>query len=173
MTPAADWVSTRSPAPQLVARWSPRLVDTLVLLAITGVVEADRPVADRRAASAEIRAILPDGLSTTHRLMILQRAAGRLHVWGERFDPRPGWTPVGADLAAEVLTAAVLWTRMGRVRADLLESGPLSRGSRRRARRVAETCAAQFGGAFAGVRLISLAPAAPGWEDIQASELLR
>jgi len=105
--------------------------------------------------------------------MFIQRVAGRLHVWGERFDPRLGWALAGADVGTGVLSADLVWTGMGRVRADLFESEPPSRGRRRRARRVAETCAAQFGGAFAGVRLMSLAPAAPSWEDVQARELLR
>ena len=46
--------------------------------------------------------------------------------------------------------------------------GPLSRADRNRARCAADVCAAAFGAAFVGVRLISLAPVAPAQELIAA-----
>jgi hypothetical protein len=173
MTRGADWASTRSPAPQLVEQWSPRLVDTLVRVAIGRMLWSGLTVPDRTAASDAIRAVVPAGLSTTHRLMLVQRGAGRVLVWGERFDPRPAWTLVDVDVAVDGIVADLLWTRAGRIRVDQLETGPLSRASRRHARRVAAACSVQFDGACDGVRLISLAPATACWEDVQPGEAPR
>ena len=58
-------------------------------------------------------------------------------------------------------------------RIDQLETGPLSRASRRHARRVAAACSVQFDGACDGGRLISLAPATACWEDVQPGEAPR
>lgn len=165
MTAGAGWPSTCSPAPAIVAQWSPRLVGTLVRLALGRVIATDRRIVDGRVATEMMKTVLPPGLSVTHRLMLTQRGVVRLVIWGERFDPRPGWTPLQGVLVEDV-TAELLWSRGEQVRADALANGPLSRTDRARAQRTAEVCAAAFGDAFAGVRLISLAPAAPTWELI-------
>jgi hypothetical protein len=172
MTPGAAWPSTCSPAPQIVAQWSPRLVGTLVRLAVHRVVEADRRVVDGRAVTEIMKAVLPPGLSVTHRLMLTQRGVARLLVWGEHFDPRPGWTPLEGEQLACGASVDLLWTRAGRVRADSLTMGPLSRADRSRARRAADVCAAAFGAEFVGVRLISLAPVAPARELITAENFM-
>lgn len=173
MTPGAGWPSTCSPTPTLVAQWSPRLVGTLVRLAVRRVVETDRLIVDGRAATEIMKTVLPPGLSITHRLMLTQRGVARLLVWGERFDPRPAWTPLDVGKPAGEVAVALLWTRAGRVRADELTIGPLSQAGRRQAQRTAAACAATFGPAFGGVRLISLAPVAPAWELIGADEVPR
>lgn len=173
MTLSGGWPSTCSPAPQIVAHWSPRLVGTLLRLAVHRVVEADRRIVDGRAATQIMKSVLPPGLSVAHRLMLTQRGVARLLVWGERFDPRPGWTPLDAERLPDNATVDLLWMRSGRVRADLLMTGPLARAHRGRAGSAAEVCTVAFGAAFAGVRLISLAPVAPVWELITAEQVTR
>jgi len=156
----AGWASMRSPAPDIVAEWSPRLLGTLVHLAVRRVVESDRRIVDADSATAAMRAVLPPGLAVTHRLMLMQRGRMRLLVWGERFDPRPDWAFVGAELVVDDVAIDLLWSRDGYVRADELKSGPLSTSNRRQAHNIADVCADAFGAASTGVRLISLAPSA-------------
>jgi len=168
MTSQPGWASTRSPAPALVAVWSPRLASTLVHQALRLIVEADRHACTATAAAEAMEAVMPGGLATTHRLMLSQRGIARLLIWSRRFDPRPNWTLRATDLQATSAAVDLLWTRAGEIRADHIISGPLGTASRREARRVADVHAAAFGAAFTGVRLISLTPAPPKQEIVPA-----
>lgn len=143
----------------LVDEWGPRLIGTLLHLAIQWLVVAsptDGTEAVRRRAAAQV---LPEGLAVIHRLMVDQRVAQGVDVWLAEFDPRPTWQPLAVEVNVGDVRIDLLWIAAGgRIRADELKSGGIAGRDRRQATAIDAAGAMAFGSAWAGVRLIGLSP---------------
>lgn len=112
-------------------------------------------------------AVVPAGLATMHRLMIIQRVGQALAAWLDTYDPRPDWRPLGIEAAAGTLHIDLLWVNAsGKVRADHLKIGALNARGRAEAALIHDAGQATFGAAWRGVRLISLRPSSMSCEHV-------
>ena len=163
----AGWASTSSPAPQLVAHWSPRLIGALTQAAVQHCMLHPISALHNQHLQRHAAAVVPAGLATMHRLMIIQRVGQALAAWLDTYDPRPDWRPLGIEAAAGTLRIDLLWINArGKIRADHLKISALNARGRAEAARIHDAGQTTFGAAWRGVRLISLQPSSMCCEHI-------
>jgi hypothetical protein len=154
----------RSPAPEKVPTWSSALIGTLVHEAIQWcALKEDHARPD--ASDRSVTAVVPNHLAPMHALMVRQRVHQDVLTWLERYDRRPTWKPLGAEVHVGDVRVDLLWQdASGRIAADEMKTGWITTPARNQLAAIDAAGRGLYGRLWEGVRLIDLAESAP--EDV-------
>jgi hypothetical protein len=141
----------------VVPTWSNALIGTLVHQAIQWcALREDRARAD--ASDRAVAAVLPDRLAPIHALMARQRVHQDVLIWLERYDRRPEWAPIGAEVQIGEVRVDLLWALpSGRIAADEIKTGWVSLAAHNQLAAIDAAGRDRYGVRWDGARLIDLA----------------
>jgi hypothetical protein len=131
--------------------------------AIARLVVTHPPRPTARQVDRVVRSMLRDDLAPVYRQSLRARVGTAVSRYFDRFDRRPHWQPLGAELNVDDVRLDLVWLGpRGRIEADEIKAGPAAIGIHAQAtlgQARQQLLAGQrvFGSRFAGVRVVILA----------------